>query len=283
MIGNRIRAIRESNGFSQKDFAKKFNVSYGTLQSYEYGTTQPKADFIKKLSNYFHIDVSFFYEEDSFDRYVVNDNVANMSSKQKYHVNSVANPSTLKKIDRSSDPEDESSLVVRKSDENFDVSIDVSDDVSIGKNDVSPSNLKETETDQIFIRKLSSSVGAGESVDISGIEIYDTDVLIPFSKMLFKVCPKNTNRIRCMPVEGYSMVPMLYPDSWVIADVTAKFEGDGLYIINYCDNFMVKLLQKSPDGTLHIKSINKEYDSYDIGPNDDVQVYIVGKVLRCVI
>ena len=145
------------------------------------------------------------------------------------------------------------------------------------------SNLKETDTDQIFIRKLSSSVGAGESVDINGIEIYDTDVLVPFSRMLFKVCPKNTNGIRCMPVEGYSMVPMLYPDSWVIADVTAKFEGDGLYIINYCDNFMVKLLQKSPDGTLHIKSVNKDYESYDIGPNDDVQVYIVGKVLRCVI
>lgn len=167
--------------------------------------------------------------------------------------------------------------------ENFDVSIDVSDDVSIGKNDVSPSNLKETETDQIFIRKLSSSVGAGESVDINGIEIYDTDVLVPFSRMLFKVCPKNTNRIRCMPVEGYSMVPMLYPDSWVIADVTAKFEGDGLYIINYCDHFMVKLLQKSPDGVLHIKSVNKEYDSYEIGPDSDLQVYIVGKVLRCVI
>jgi putative transcriptional regulator len=167
--------------------------------------------------------------------------------------------------------------------ENFDVSIDVSDDVSIGKNDVSPSNLKETETDQIFIRKLSSSVGAGESVDINGIEIYDTDVLVPFSRMLFKVCPKNTNRIRCMPVEGYSMVPMLYPDSWVIADVTAKFEGDGLYIINYCDRFMVKLLQKSPDGVLHIKSVNKEYDSYEIGPDSDLQVYIVGKVLRCVI
>ena len=158
-------------------------------------------------------------------------------------------------------------------------------EVSLNTKILSPntSKLKETETDQIFIRKLSSSVGAGESVDINGIEIYDTDVLVPFSRMLFKVCPKNTSRIRCMPVEGYSMVPMLYPDSWVIADVTAKFEGDGLYIINYCDNFMVKLLQKSPDGTLHIKSINKEYDSYDIGPDDDVQVYIVGKVLRCVI
>ena len=167
--------------------------------------------------------------------------------------------------------------------ENFDVSIDVSDDVSIGKNDVSPSNLKETETDQIFIRKLSSSVGAGESVDINGIEIYDTDVLVPFSRMLFKVCPKNTNRIRCMPVEGYSMVPMLYPDSWVIADVTAKFEGDGLYIINYCDRFMVKLLQKSPDGALDIISVNQQYKSYHIEADNQTEVYIVGKVLRCVI
>ena len=158
-------------------------------------------------------------------------------------------------------------------------------EVSLNTKILSPntSKLKEAETDQIFIRKLSSSVGAGESVDINGIEIYDTDVLVPFSRMLFKVCPKNTSRIRCMPVEGYSMVPMLYPDSWVIADVTAKFEGDGLYIVNYCDHFMVKLLQKSPDGVLHIKSVNKEYDSYEIGPDSDLQVYIVGKVLRCVI
>ena len=150
------------------------------------------------------------------------------------------------------------------------------------------SNLKKTEADQIshdqiLIRKLSSAVGAGESVDINGVEVYDTDVLVPFSQMLFKVRPKKIDRIRCMQVDGYSMVPMLFPDSWVIADVTAKFEGDGLYIINYCDNFMVKLLQKSPNGTLHIKSVNKDYESYDIEPDDDVQVYIVGKVLRCVI
>ena len=163
--------------------------------------------------------------------------------------------------------------------------IQFKEEVSLNTKILSPktSNLKETETDQIFIRKLSSSVGAGESVDINGIEIYDTDVLVPFSRMLFKVCPKNTNRIRCMPVEGYSMVPMLYPDSWVIADVTAKFEGDGLYIINYCDQFMVKLLQKSPDGALDIISVNQQYKSYHIGANDQTEVYIVGKVLRCVI
>lgn len=170
------------------------------------------------------------------------------------------------------------------------VSLSQKNNMSLSVKKVSPSlsNLKETEADQIshdqiLIRKLSSAVGAGESVDINGVEVYDTDVLVPFSQMLFKVRPKKIDRIRCMQVDGYSMVPMLFPDSWVIADITAKFEGDGLYIINYCDNFMVKLLQKSPDGTLHIKSVNKDYESYDIGPDDDAQVYIVGKVLRCVI
>ena len=171
------------------------------------------------------------------------------------------------------------------------VSLSQKNNMSLSVKKVSPSlsNLKKTDEadqvshDQILIRKLSSAVGAGESVDINGVEVYDTDILVPFSQMLFKVRPKKADRIRCMQVDGYSMVPMLFPDSWVIADVTAKFEGDGLYIINYCDNFIVKLLQKSPDGTLHIKSVNKDYESYDIGPDDDAQVYIVGKVLRCVI
>lgn len=146
-----------------------------------------------------------------------------------------------------------------------DASLGESPSWSFANNDLSlsPSNLKKSQKeqiaeDQIYIKQLSSSVGTGESVDIEGIEIYDTDILVPFSQMLFKVRPKNTDRVRCMKVDGYSMVPMLYPDSWVIADVTAKFEGDGLYIINYCNHFMVKLLQKSPDGVLHIKSVNKE-------------------------
>ena len=170
-------------------------------------------------------------------------------------------------------------LSVNVSDNRKKMSVNVSDKSINLKN----SQLEQIKNDQIYIRQLSSSVGAGESVDIDGIEIYDTDILVPFSQMLFKVRPKNTDRVRCMKVDGYSMVPMLFPDSWVIADVTASFAGDGLYIINYCGNFMVKLLQKSPNGVLHIKSVNKDYESYDIGPDDDVQVYIVGKVLRCVI
>ena len=173
---------------------------------------------------------------------------------------------------------------VSQSKENLSPNIkNMSLNMSLNHSNLKNSQVEQIKNDQIYIRQLSSSVGAGESVDIDGIEIYDTDILVPFSQMLFKVRPKNTDRVRCMKVDGYSMVPMLFPDSWVIADVTASFAGDGLYIINYCGNFMVKLLQKSPNGVLHIKSVNKDYESYDIGPDDDVNVYIVGKVLRCVI
>ncbi|MGP1561613.1 MAG: helix-turn-helix domain-containing protein [Helicobacteraceae bacterium] len=142
---------------------------------------------------------------------------------------------------------------------------------------------KQIQDDQMYIIQLSRAVGAGKSVAIDGVDICDTDVLIPFSKMLFKTRLKSTENLRCMRVDGYSMVPLLYPDSWVIADVRASFDGDGLYIINYCGNFMVKLLQKSPDGTLHIKSVNKDYESFTVRAGDDTDVYIVGRVLRCVV
>ena len=152
---------------------------------------------------------------------------------------------------------------------------------------LSPANLKKSQKeqiaeDQIFIRKLSSAVGAGESVDIEGVEVYDTDVLVPFSRMLFNL-PVNEHNIRCLKVVGYSMIPMLYPDSWVIARMGSSFDGDGLYIIDFGGNFMVKLLQKHPNGTLFVNSVNQEYRSYEIGPNDEIRVQIVGKVLRCVI
>lgn len=86
-----------------------------------------------------------------------------------------------------------------------------------------------------------------------------------------------------MRVDGYSMMPMLYPDSWVIAEISKEFQGDGLYVVNFSGNFMVKVVQKSPKGVLDIISINKDYKSYTIGEDDDREIQIAGKVLRCVI
>lgn len=243
-LSTRMKQYRELYGWTQDDLANASGLSLSSIKKYEANISENFTfDNLKKISAAFNVTPSDFINDELSVDLSVN--------KPKKDVRQSTN-----------------------------LSVNMSDNLS---------NLKKTEEadqvshDQILIRKLSSAVGAGESVDINGVEVYDTDILVPFSQMLFKVRPKKADRIRCMQVDGYSMVPMLFPDSWVIADVTAKFEGDGLYIINYCDNFMVKLLQKSPDGTLHIKSVNKDYESYDIGPDDDAQVYIVGKVLRCVI
>lgn len=244
-LAQKIRALRDDREWTQGDLAERSGVGKSSIQLYESGKGNITQLNLEKIANAFGVKTSYFLNEKMSNSVSIRDN------------------------------------------ENLSISVHKSQNLS---NSISPnpSNLKKTEADQIshdqiLIRKLSSAVGAGESVDINGVEVYDTDILVPFSQMLFKVRPKKIDRIRCMQVDGYSMVPMLFPDSWVIADVTAKFEGDGLYIINYCGNFMVKLLQKSPGGTLRIKSVNKDYDSYEIGPDDEAQAYIVGKVLRCVI
>lgn len=245
-IGQKIRFFREERNLTQQELANLAGVSDKTIQRYEKSDDENlTTNVIKKIAMGLNLDVDILTQKENKKN--VPQSVPHFKEK-------------------------------------------MSPNIKILSDNMSPntSNLKKTEADQvsydqILIRKLSSAVGAGESVDINGVEVYDTDILVPFSQMLFKVRPKKIDRIRCMQVDGYSMVPMLFPDSWVIADVTAKFEGDGLYIINYCGNFMVKLLQKSPGGTLKIKSVNKDYDSYEIGPDDEAQAYIVGKVLRCVI
>ena len=243
-LSTRMKQYRELYGWTQDDLANASGLSLSSIKKYEANISENFTfDNLKKISAAFNVTPSDFINDELSVDLSVNKSKKNVRQSTNLSVNMSDNLYNLKKTEEA-------------------------DQVSY---------------DQILIRKLSSAVGAGESVDINGVEVYDTDILVPFSQMLFKVRPKKADRIRCMQVDGYSMVPMLFPDSWVIADVTAKFEGDGLYIINYCDNFMVKLLQKSPDGTLHIKSVNKDYESYDIGPDDDVQVYIVGKVLRCVI
>lgn len=243
-LSTRMKQYRELYGWTQDDLANASGLSLSSIKKYEANISENFTfDNLKKISAAFNVTPSDFINDELSVDLSVNKSKKNVRQSTNLSVNMSDNLYNLKKIEEA-------------------------DQVSY---------------DQILIRKLSSAVGAGESVDINGVEVYDTDILVPFSQMLFKVRPKKIDRIRCMQVDGYSMVPMLFPDSWVIADVTAKFEGDGLYIINYCDNFMVKLLQKSPDGTLHIKSVNKDYESYDIGPDDDAQVYIVGKVLRCVI
>ena len=89
--------------------------------------------------------------------------------------------------------------------------------------------------------------------------------------------------MRIIQVDGYSMIPLLLPDSWVIFEESDVWRGDGLYVLNYDNELMVKLLQKLPNGNLEIISANKDYKSFVIERDTQSVVRIVGKVLRSIL
>lgn len=264
-LAQKIKLLRSKKEWTQEDLANFSGVSLGSIKRYETGKGNNITTInLKKIADAFNIEPIN----------LLSSNIVQQTDKLSSNV-SVNRNKNVRQLSLSQ--------------QNLKLSQNTAENAGRPKNlpinndDLKSSQIEQIENDSIYIRKLSSNVGAGESVDIDGIEICDTDILVPFSRMLFKIHPKNYYNLRCMRVDGYSMAPMLFPDSWVIAEISPEFNGDGLYIICYCGNFMVKLLQKSPNGILHIKSVNKDYDSYEIGPDDKTEVYIVGRVLRCVI
>lgn len=132
------------------------------------------------------------------------------------------------------------------------------------------------------IPKLNINASAGGGNELIGLERYETGQFLELSKEFFKMTPKNAKAIK---VDGCSMIPMLLPDSWVVFEETHQYQGDGLYILSFDNQLMVKFLQLDPtSNTLEIISINKEYKSYSINLSDSqVELIIQGKVLRSIV
>ena len=147
---------------------------------------------------------------------------------------------------------------------------------------VCKSMQQKNDTDGYWIKKLNQKVGAGTSVDITEVDVIDEDERFFVPATFFKTIMKN-EKLRMAQVDGYSMVPMLHPDNWVIFEKTKEFKGDGLYVIMYNDNLMVKILQKTPRGNLYIKSTNKDYESFELDEDTYESCQIVGKVIKCII
>lgn len=137
----------------------------------------------------------------------------------------------------------------------------------------------EKDKDTISMPLVRGHVQAGKGNAIDGIR-YDIVETMTISKSLFKTPPSGS--VRVIKVDGYSMVPMLYPDTFVVFDECCEFKTDGLYIINYDNELMVKLIQIDPYGSIHIKSINPDYQSWIIQRDEQVFFSIVGKVLRVI-
>lgn len=151
-------------------------------------------------------------------------------------------------------------------------------------NDTPKNDIGHIEHDTYAIPKITSvKASAGKGNELEGIAtIDDDDKTMHLDRAFFKNPPSKNTRI--MQVDGYSMIPMLLPDSWVIFNKDGEFKGDGLYVIRYCNQVMVKLLQIKPNRTLKVISRNPDYESFEINFTDNQDDFeIFGKVIRSIV
>ncbi|MCD7755139.1 MAG: helix-turn-helix domain-containing protein [Firmicutes bacterium] len=59
MIGNRIRDLRESAGYSQSQLAKKLDVSRSAVNAWEMGLSAPTTQFIVAMARLFHVSSDY--------------------------------------------------------------------------------------------------------------------------------------------------------------------------------------------------------------------------------
>lgn len=67
-LGKTIQTLREQNGMSQKDLAKRVGVSTGAIGNYEAGLRRPKFETIEALADIFNIPIGLLIGDESSAR-----------------------------------------------------------------------------------------------------------------------------------------------------------------------------------------------------------------------
>lgn len=91
----------------------------------------------------------------------------------------------------------------------------------------------------------------------------------------------HTSNLFCMEVSGESMMPTINHGELLICshDAMHIHPSDGVFIVRFDGNIMVKRLQFLPGKKLKVSSDNTLYDPFEIALNDGVDFAILGKVL----
>jgi phage repressor protein C with HTH and peptisase S24 domain len=92
------------------------------------------------------------------------------------------------------------------------------------------------------------------------------------------VCPNN---VFLMLVDGDSMQPTLKNGSMIMVNRDVDNLSDGIYVMRYDNNLLVKRLQMLPGGIIRVKSDNSMYDPWEINKSqlDGEELALIGRVV----
>lgn len=75
IFGKNIRNLRITNGLTQEELAEIVGLERKSITAIETGVSYTSSDILAKLSNYFNVELSFFYKTDYIEQTNVEINI----------------------------------------------------------------------------------------------------------------------------------------------------------------------------------------------------------------
>lgn len=66
-IGDQIKTLRLQHGQTLKELGEEIDFNYSNLSKIERGIRKPTVEFLERLTNYYKVDISYFFDVDKKD------------------------------------------------------------------------------------------------------------------------------------------------------------------------------------------------------------------------
>jgi transcriptional regulator with XRE-family HTH domain len=97
-IGEKIKQLRTKKGLTMKELGENLNVSHAHISKLESGINSPSVDLLEKLSEFFNIDVSYFFAKKDEDDILFERDLSLEHLKDKYNLEIDGKPASDEEI-----------------------------------------------------------------------------------------------------------------------------------------------------------------------------------------
>lgn len=137
---------------------------------------------------------------------------------------------------------------------------------------------RDGESNLVQIPRYDVQVSAGHGSLIEKEDIIDYTIFE--RKWIMQELKANPSSLALISVDGDSMAPTILSRDQILVDLSQNYLiAEGLFVIRIDDGLMVKRIQKTINGTIHVISDNPAYHSLEISDLSTVSLNIVGRVI----